>query len=175
MCGSDSARLRDGEISTALITHRGHVDCGGHAEYRPLTPEELAEASRGPATRPVGLARLSRESAEVEAITTLTRAVAASDTLVLDPDHTRALARVVQRRRVPGPPAAPQRLVDRSHSALLGLTEPEMRRLLRRCVAALLDGEEGADRADAQVQSLYGTVDPLTVAAEVQALLRGSV
>lgn len=122
-----------------------------------------------------GRPRLAREHAEVEAITSLTRAVASGDTLVLDPDHTRALARVVQRRRVPGPPAAPQRYIERGRAALLGLTRPEMRRLLRRIVAALLDGEEGADQADAHVQSLYGTVDPLTVAAEVQALLRGSV
>ena len=41
ICGADKAQVRSCEIETALITGRAHVDCGGHAQYRSLTLEEL--------------------------------------------------------------------------------------------------------------------------------------
>lgn len=45
ICGRDTAQVRQCEIKTALITGKAHVDCGdrGHAQYRPLTSEELKQ------------------------------------------------------------------------------------------------------------------------------------
>lgn len=43
ICGSDTAQVRPCEIETALITGRAHVDCGGHAQYRYLTLEEVKQ------------------------------------------------------------------------------------------------------------------------------------
>lgn len=40
VCGSLDAVVREHEIPVAKITHRAHVDCGGHSEYRHLTLEE---------------------------------------------------------------------------------------------------------------------------------------
>lgn len=43
ICGSDTAQVRQCEIEKALITGRAHVDCGGHAQYRPLTSAEVKQ------------------------------------------------------------------------------------------------------------------------------------
>ena len=43
ICGSDTAQVRLCEIETAMITERAHVDCGGHAQYRSLTQEEVKQ------------------------------------------------------------------------------------------------------------------------------------
>jgi len=36
--------MREREIRTARITHRAHVDCAGHSEYRHVTDCEIDEA-----------------------------------------------------------------------------------------------------------------------------------
>ena len=44
ICGRDDAKMREREIRTARITHRAHVDCAGHSEYRHVTDCEIDEA-----------------------------------------------------------------------------------------------------------------------------------
>lgn len=43
ICGRDDARVRKVELPVARITHRAHVDCLGHSEYRSLSLQELIE------------------------------------------------------------------------------------------------------------------------------------
>lgn len=45
ICGSMDANIRPIELTTARILLRAHVDCIGHSEYRPVTREEIAEAT----------------------------------------------------------------------------------------------------------------------------------
>jgi hypothetical protein len=51
ICGCYNAKVRDCELSIALITHRAHVDCDGHGAYRALSVEELHLLERVNATR----------------------------------------------------------------------------------------------------------------------------
>jgi len=44
VCGRDDAMIRECEIETARITHRAHVDCVGHSEYRWVSDAEIAES-----------------------------------------------------------------------------------------------------------------------------------
>jgi len=41
ICGREDAVIRPGEIETALHSHRAHVDCQGHGQYRSVTRDEL--------------------------------------------------------------------------------------------------------------------------------------
>lgn len=41
LCGRDDAAVRAEELATARITRRAHVDCGGHAVYRAVSPAEI--------------------------------------------------------------------------------------------------------------------------------------
>ncbi|MBK1722805.1 hypothetical protein [Thiocystis violacea] len=44
LCGRTDATIRAEELPTARSTGRAHVDCDGHAEYRPVTPAEIKHA-----------------------------------------------------------------------------------------------------------------------------------
>jgi len=44
ICGMEGALVRECELDTAKITHRAHVQCNGHAEYRHVADEDIEEA-----------------------------------------------------------------------------------------------------------------------------------
>jgi hypothetical protein len=45
LCGSLDAQIRPIELPTARITGKAHVDCNGHGQYRPVSREEIKEAT----------------------------------------------------------------------------------------------------------------------------------
>ena len=44
ICGRMTAHIRECELKVARITHRAHVDCEGHAEYRFVSYREIEES-----------------------------------------------------------------------------------------------------------------------------------
>ena len=44
ICGRQDAKIRICELKTARLTHRAHVDCRGHGEYRSVTIGEVESA-----------------------------------------------------------------------------------------------------------------------------------
>lgn len=44
LCGGQTGVIRYAEIEEAIISHRAHVDCRGHSQYRSVSPDELAAA-----------------------------------------------------------------------------------------------------------------------------------
>ena len=45
ICGRTDAVIRKGELVTAKITFRAHVDCQGHSQYRPVTRDDIDEST----------------------------------------------------------------------------------------------------------------------------------
>jgi hypothetical protein len=44
ICGRDDALIRKCELDVVRITHRAHVDCIGHSEYRHVSDYDIEES-----------------------------------------------------------------------------------------------------------------------------------
>lgn len=44
ICGTQTGVIRYTEIEVAIVSHRAHIDCFGHSQYRSVSPDELAAA-----------------------------------------------------------------------------------------------------------------------------------